>query len=594
MKKDTNLKLLWFFIRPHKLSFLVLFLLGITIAIFEVINIALLYPILSYTTTQSLQDDNIIFNFINIFLKIIPINDQLIANSILFILFAALSFVFGVLYTILSLRITSKITIENKEKIFDKYINSDYQFFVDNKQGDILYKTSRAPGFIAEVFNNLTRFCIDIILSISILILLISISFYGAILVIIFGIGYYFFTKYISIKISYITGMGRYQAQQRENVILNECITGIKQIKTYGAASFWKMQYNKAVNQFWELWRKDSFWLQVPTLMLFFLIFLSIGATIIFIKIYYPFDFVSKIPLLGTFLLAILRLLPRLSNFGSYRMQIMSALPNLQIVYEVLEDKSYSKIRNGVIKFTKLKSGMKFNNVKFAHKNRSSTINNLSLIIEPGKTTAIVGASGSGKSTIIDTILRLYDVDEGAIEIDNLNIKEYDIFSFLDKIGFVSQDTFIYNASIKDNIAFGNEYTMSEIIEAAELANAHTFIQQLPQKYDTIAGDRGVRLSGGEKQRVAIARAIIRKPEILILDEATSSLDNISEKIVQEAINKVSKQRTTLIIAHRLSTVQNADIIYLIYKGKVIESGTHEQLMNRKGKYWELYNTQNQ
>jgi ABC-type multidrug transport system fused ATPase/permease subunit len=206
--------------------------------------------------------------------------------------------------------------------------------------------------------------------------------------------------------------------------------------------------------------------------------------------------------------------------------------------------------------------------------------------------TAIVGASGSGKSTIVDLLLRLYDVDEGGMYIDNKNIKDYDITTILEKSGFVSQETFIYNASIRDNVAFGNEYNEHEIVEAAELADADAFVQQFPEKYDTLVGDRGVKLSGGQKQRIAIARAMIRHPEILILDEATSSLDNVSENIVQRAIDKVSKKCTTVIIAHRLSTIQNADIIYVLDQGKIVEWGTHDQLMEQKGVYWHLYNIQ--
>src|SRR3972149_8348750 len=589
--KASSLKIILYFIRPYKLQFLALFLIGVLMALFEIFNIALLYPLLSYSTVQSVQSDNLIFNLINKLIIFINLDDPLLANAVLFIFISILNFIFGVLYLLVSLRVTSKITTETKQKIFNKIAHSDYQFFVDNKQGDILYKTSRAPGFIAEVFNNLTKFSIEIILSISTIILLISLSFNATILLMAVGILYYNFTKYLGKKVSYNTGIGRYQLGQKENVILNEYINGIKQIKVY-ESSYWKTQFDKTVSQFWELWKKDSFWVSIPPLTLYLTIFISIGITLIFIRTYYTADFVSLIPLFGTFALAILRILPRLSNFGSFRMGIMSALPNLENVYHVLEDDTYSKIINNNKKFSHLESIIQFHNVKFSHKNRCVTLNGVSLNIEKGKITAIVGASGSGKSTIIDLFLRLYDVDEGAITIDNINIKEYDISSVLEKIGFVGQETFIYNASIKDNITFGNNYEFSEVQDAAKVANANIFIEKYPQKYDTIVGDRGIKLSGGEKQRIAIARAIVRKPEILILDEATTSLDNISEKNVQEAINNVSKKCTTLIIAHRLSTIQNANIIYLLDNSNIVESGTHEQLINQKGKYWELYNIQ--
>jgi len=274
-------------------------------------------------------------------------------------------------------------------------------------------------------------------------------------------------------------------------------------------------------------------------------------------------------------------------------MQIMNFLPNLEVTHELLEDKTYSRLINGTREFSGLQSGIELRNVSYTHKSKGAiTVSDISLSVAKNKTTAIVGPSGAGKSTLIDLFLRLYDVDSGAILIDGMDIKEYDISSFLGKVGFVGQETFIYNASLKDNIAFGTDYDMDQITEAAQLANADGFIQQLAQGYDTIVGDRGIRLSGGERQRIAIARAMIRKPKILVLDEATSSLDNISEGIVQEAIDRISESCTTLVVAHRLSTIRNADVIYVIDGGRIVESGTHEQLVSGKGKYRELYSKQ--
>jgi len=305
-----------------------------------------------------------------------------------------------------------------------------------------------------------------------------------------------------------------------------------------------------------------------------------------------PVGFASAIPVFGTFAFAILRLAPKVSSFASYQMQIMNALPNLELVAGVLSDDRYITIKSGSKNFQRVNSNIEFRNVKFAYRGRDSVLDGVSLKVERNKMTAIAGTSGSGKSTIVNLLLQLYAVDKGDIYIDNMSIKEYNVPSILEKIGYVDQETFVYNASVKDNIAFGKEYPMPEIVEAAKLANAHEFIQQLPEGYGTLVGDRGMKLSGGEKQRIAITRAMIRKPEILILDEATSALDNVSEKVVQEAIDKVAQGCTTLIIAHRLSTIRNADTIYVLDQGKIVESGTHQQLMNQQGKYWELYNIQ--
>jgi ABC-type multidrug transport system fused ATPase/permease subunit len=502
---------------------------------------------------------------------------------------AVFSFLLNAVFMIISLKITTEITIDNKEKIFEKYASSDYQLFIDNKQGDIIYRISRAPQFIADVLNNLTKLFVDVLISISTLFLLFSITFYGTILFLAAGSGYYLFTRYLSLKVSYLTGTGRYQSNEQEIVTLNEYINGVKQIKASESSLLWKNQFNKSVWDYWQFWEKDTFWLQVPALLLYLLIFISIGAVVIIIKMFYPESFVAYLPVLGTFSLAVLTLLPKLANFGNYQMGIMSALPNLTLVRRILEDTSYSTIRNGTLPLTTKKPEIAFNAVKFGYQKRESILNDITLSMASGHTTAIVGESGSGKSTMIDLLLRLYDVDAGEICIDHTNIKQYDLRSLREKIGFVSQDTFIFNASIRENITFGYDYPEEDIINAAKLANAHSFIEKMPQNYDTFVGDRGLRLSGGERQRIAIARAIIRSPEILILDEATSSLDTVSEKAVQDAIANVAQKCTTVIVAHRLSTILNADMIYVLKNGKIHESGTHQELIEKKGEYWKMY-----
>jgi len=476
--------------------------------------------------------------------------------------------------------------------MFDKCINSDYQFFIDHKQGELLYKITTAPVFISQLLDILSFVLIEIILMVSVFSLLLSMSWKATILIIIGGISYYYLTKYLSIKIHYVAGKKIFESGQKENVIVNELTTGIKQIKVFETFSYWKNLYNDAIYTFWAQWRKGAFWNRVPEILIVMLMYLSIGAVVIFIKITQPSSFVSAIPVIGTFAFAVFLILPKVSRFGSYRMQFMQSFPNVEEIYSMLKETTYEHIQNGEKEFKGLSSGIEFKNVTFAYKGRDDILRNANLKIQKDKITALVGPSGSGKSTVVNLLLRLHDIENGGVYIDGVNIKEFDIFSYLKKVGYVSQETFIFNGSVQENIAFGTDYTDRQIADAARQANADEFIEQLPDKYDTLVGDHGVRLSGGEKQRLAIARAMIRKPEILLLDEATSSLDNVSESIVQKAINTVSKNCTTFIIAHRLSTIQHADVIYVMDNGEIVESGTHEQLLNKKGKYWDLYTIQ--
>jgi len=220
-------------------------------------------------------------------------------------------------------------------------------------------------------------------------------------------------------------------------------------------------------------------------------------------------------------------------------------------------------------------------------------IRELSLQMTAGETIGIVGSTGAGKSTLVKLLLRFYDVQSGAIKLDGNDLRDLNIYDLRRSIGFVSQDVYLFHGSVKENIAYGSfAASDEEIIEAAKIAEAHDFILQLPQGYDTIVGERGQKLSGGQRQRVSIARAVLKDPPVLILDEATSSVDNETEALIQRSLERIAVGRTTIIIAHRLSTVRNADCIFVLDRGQLRESGTHDELVAYGGIYAGLWGVQ--
>lgn len=292
----------------------------------------------------------------------------------------------------------------------------------------------------------------------------------------------------------------------------------------------------------------------------------------------------------AAYILYITTLITPIRTFVNIFEQIQSGMTGFERCVEVMNEKEEDD--NGTITLKEFNNSIVYDNVTFDYGNQN-VINNFSLEIDKGKKVALVGPSGGGKTTICHLLMRFYDVEKGTISIDGINIKDYTLSSLRDKIGIVSQDVFLFAGSIKENVAYGNfSSSDEEIIKACKLANIDDFISSLEHGYDTYVGERGVKLSGGQKQRISIARAFLKNPEILILDEATSALDNVTEMQIQSSLDNLCKGRTTIVVAHRLSTVKNADEIVVITPNGIIEHGSHQQLINLNGMYSKLYQYQ--
>ena len=280
-------------------------------------------------------------------------------------------------------------------------------------------------------------------------------------------------------------------------------------------------------------------------------------------------------------------------RLGNVYGNIQKAVAAAERVFEVLDMKPEIEDSPGAIELPAVTGRVTFDNVTFAYNKGEPVLHQMSIDIEPGRVLAIVGPSGAGKSTVANLLPRFYDPQEGTIRIDGIDIRDVTVASLREQLAMVPQDTILFSASVYENILYGRlDATPEEVTEAAKSSNAHDFILQLPDGYDTQIGERGCQLSGGQRQRIAIARALLKNPRILILDEATSALDAESERLVQDALDKLMIGRTTFVIAHRLSTIQRADSILVLEKGRMVECGSHAALLEAGGLYSKLYSLQ--
>ena len=291
------------------------------------------------------------------------------------------------------------------------------------------------------------------------------------------------------------------------------------------------------------------------------------------------------------FILIMFSVLGPIRLLSNVSIQLQMGIASAERVFNILDTKPDIKEKQDCINLGIFQESIELKNVGFFYENNEPVLENISFDIKKGKMVAIVGPSGAGKSTIADLISRFYDVTTGAILIDGNDLRDLNINSLRNNLGIVTQETILFDETIEFNIAYGKvQYTRSELIEAAKAANAYDFITQQPEGFQTIIGEKGSKLSGGQRQRIAIARAILRNPPILILDEATSSLDTNAEREVQIAIENLMRERTTIVIAHRLSTIKQADLIIVLENGKIVEHGNHESLLHNGELYSQLYN----
>ncbi len=586
----NNWNVLWYFFNGHQSRAFTLVFLMLAASLLESLNIVAIYPIINYGL--NIAQANEALNWMNHLVNLLPFGTSFMNACVFLILVTLVAVSVKVFYQHYSNKLTMDIVAKTQKDIFHKLATAAYAHYVKNQQGKMVYAASVA--FVS--ISNSIYLAIRSIQTAITIVFLVGIMIFAAWQGMMFMIGlcvfYVVFVRKILKKFVNRYSHLSVQEDQSKNVILNEYITGIKSIKAFHVEDHWEDKFAHAVDRSAFYRFKVLFGNILPDSFLKFVFFSGIGLAGIFLGNFYKGEIVQLLPIMGTFSIVAMRLIPYVNMLGNDTVAIARCMPDVKIIYNFLHE-TLTEEKDGDIVLKELKGGIQFENVWFKYDGTEEHLfSGINFHIKQGEMTAIVGPSGSGKTSIVNLLLGLYQPLKGRITLGGTDIKDLKKKEFFKEIGYVSQETFIFNGTIKENILFGGKgYTDQDIIEAAKLANAHEFITKAEQGYDTVVGDSGAKLSGGQRQRIAIARAMLRKPHILLMDEATSSLDTVSERQVQEAINNIAGKTTILIIAHRLSTVQNANKIIVLQRGQIVEEGTHAQLSQSGKVYSQLYKT---
>ncbi|MCM3519451.1 ABC transporter ATP-binding protein [Staphylococcus xylosus] len=489
---------------------------------------------------------------------------------------------------------SNKILYDIRRRLYNHLQALSARFYANNQAGQVISRVindvEQTKDFILTGLMNIWLDCITIVIALSIMFFLDAKLTLAAL--VIFPVYiltvYFFFGRLRSLT------RKRSQALAEVQGFLHERVQGMSVIKSFAIEDNEAQNFDKHNRNFLQRafnhtrWNAYSFSAINTVTDIGPLIVIGSGA-------FLAINGSITVGTLAAFVGYLEQLFGPLRRLVSSFTTLTQSFASMDRVFQLMDEGYDIKNKKGALPIEINKGRIELNDVSFKYNSEESTIlNNINLEINQGETVAFVGMSGGGKSTLINLIPRFYDVTDGEIKIDGTNIKSYLTGSLRNQIGLVQQDNILFSDTIKENILLGRpDATDEEVIKAAKMANAHDFIMELSEGYDTEVGERGVKLSGGQKQRVSIARIFLNNPPIIILDEATSALDLESESIIQDALNILSENRTTLIVAHRLSTITHANKIVVIENGEIVETGTHEALLAKKGAYEHLYSIQN-
>lgn len=582
--------------KPFNFQIIGNIILGFASGLFNGVNTTLIVPILLQISGQEIEltGSPRIIQFLLSPFEGVPERYRLIVMLLVVILTILLKNLTAYLRSLLTVVFNRSLTNTIKSEMFQTLMDSDLDFFTKAKVGDLTKRLGSDTAQCIQTINGYVSLITQLIILSLFVSLLISISWQltlvSSLLVALIGV-----INQLFIRRSKRFGFFLNQEQKNYSIKVIETLNGIRLIKSVSSEN---REYIKLKELMLSL-ENIALKAKMNSALISPVNEVTSMITVISILLLGRYLFADQITnvsaILLTYLLVLFRMLPMVSQINSSRNAIAKGSASFNMAVDLWRRDNKPIMKPGSIPFQKVKSQIHFYEISFSYPgNDNLVLKNVDISLPRGKTLALVGGSGAGKSTFADLLPRFYDPTSGCITIDGIDLREFDITSLRKKTGIVSQTTHLFNDTVKNNIIYASpDATEDEIIEAVRQANAYDFIMDLPKQWDTQIGDRGVMLSGGQRQRLAIARALLQDPEILILDEATSALDTVSERLVQKAIDQLSRDRTVLVIAHRLSTIQNADQIAVLDQGKLVEIGTHSELLEKEsGYYRHLYYVQ--
>ncbi|WP_285874540.1 ABC transporter ATP-binding protein [Halalkalibacter oceani] len=489
--------------------------------------------------------------------------------------------------------IGNKVLYDIRDQLFTHIQKLSLKFYSNRKVGEII---SRVIHDVEQtktfVITGLMNIWLDLFTIIIAIIIMLNLNVWLTIVAISMFPFYGFSIKFFYSRLRHLTRV-RSQALAEVQGHLHERVQGMNVIRSFALEEYEQDQFAKRNGHFLTKAIDHTKW-NAKTFAVVNTITDVAPLLVIFVSGYFVITGQLEVGAMTAFVLYMERLYGPLRRLVNSSTTLTQAIASMDRVFEFIDEKYDIVDRSSATPLKRAQGSFEFDNVTFRYnEDEEPVLKNLQLKVERGETIAFVGMSGGGKSTLISLLPRFYDVTEGRILLDGKDLRDYQVRTLRDNIGMVLQDNILFSHSVKANILMGRpDATDEEVVAAAKAANAHGFIMSLPNGYETEVGERGVKLSGGQKQRVAIARVFLKNPPILIFDEATSALDLESEHYIQEALEKLARDRTTFIVAHRLSTITHADRIVVIENGEIVESGSHEDLMVKGGSYQKLFEVQ--